>query len=271
MPELPEVETVRRGISPALLGKRLLGARVREHRLRWPVDADLDERLRGRHVLEVTRRGKYLLIRLDRGALILHLGMSGSLRFVPEGTPAAKHDHVDIVVEDGVLLRLRDPRRFGALLFTDDPESHALIRNLGVEPLEPDFDGALLYALTRDRSSAIKPLIMNATLVVGVGNIYANEALYHASIHPDTAAGRLSRKRCDALAEAIKITLRRAVEKGGSTLRDFVDSRGKPGYFQQTYVVYGRTGEPCRACGTPIKEIRHGNRATFFCPKCQKR
>ncbi len=271
MPELPEVETVRLGISPSLLGKRLLGAEVRDARLRWPVPADLDMRVRGRRVEHVDRRGKYLLLRLDRGVLIVHLGMSGSLRLVRAGTPAARHDHVDLAIEDGWLLRLRDPRRFGALLHTDDPTHHPLIRDLGIEPLSDDFNGAWLHDRTRNRSSAIKPLLMNAGLIVGVGNIYANESLFHAGIHPDTAARRLSRPRCERLAAAIRSTLARAIERGGSTLRDFVDSRGKPGYFQQEYAVYSREGEPCRVCATPIRHLRHGNRATFFCPTCQKR
>ncbi len=271
MPELPEVETVRRGISPALIGQCLRGACVREPRLRWPVPTDLDARVRGRRVLSVDRRGKYLLVRLDRGALILHLGMSGSLRFVADDTPIDKHDHIDLLIDDGRRLRFRDPRRFGAMLHCPDPDTHPLIAHLGVEPLSSAFDGAWLHAATRNRTAAIKPLLMDASLVVGIGNIYANEALFHAGIHPGTQAGRLSRPRCDRLVDAIRATLARAIDNGGSTLRDFVDARGKPGYFQQQYAVYGRIGESCHACGSPIKMLRHGNRATFFCPACQKR
>lgn len=271
MPELPEVETVRRGISPALIGKRLRGACVRESRLRWPVPVDLDARVRGRGVVSVERRGKYLIIRLDRGALLLHLGMSGSLRLVSDETPVEKHDHLDLLIDGGRRMRFRDPRRFGALLHCTDPDTHPLIAHLGIEPLSDTFDGAWLHAATRDRASAIKPLLMDAGTVVGIGNIYANEALFHAGIHPGTRAGRLSRRRCDRLVDAIRATLLRAIETGGSTLRDFVDARGKPGYFQQNYAVYGRVGERCHACCSPIRMLRHGNRATFFCPQCQKR
>lgn len=271
MPELPEVETVRRGISPALLGKRLRGADVREARLRWPVPTDLDAQVRGQRVLAVERRGKYLIVRLDRGALILHLGMSGSLRLVSDKIPLDRHDHIDLLIEGGQRLRYRDPRRFGALLFCMAPETHPLIAHLGIEPLSDDFDADRLHAVSRGRTAAIKPLLMDASLVVGIGNIYANEALFHAGIHPGTQAGRLSRQRCGRLVDAIRMTLQHAIDTGGSTLRDFVDARGKPGYFQQHYAVYGRIGECCHACGTPIRMLRHGNRATFFCPTCQKR
>jgi formamidopyrimidine-DNA glycosylase len=271
MPELPEVETVRRGIAPALVGKTLLGARVRQPSLRWPVPADLDARLKGRQVHAVERRGKYLLAHLDRSTLILHLGMSGSLRLTPQECAPEKHDHVDILLEGGRLLRYRDPRRFGAILLADTPEQHPLIASLGVEPLSPEFDGDWLYALTRGRSGPIKPLLMNAGLLVGVGNIYANESLFRAGIHPETPAGRLSRPRCARLAASIRSTLEQAIQAGGSTLRDFVDGEGKPGYFQQSYAVYGREGAPCRVCGATVQSIRQGNRATFFCRTCQKR
>lgn len=271
MPELPEVETVRRGIAPALIGRHLLGANIRQARLRWPVPDDLGAMIAGRLVTDVRRRGKYLLIHLDRGSLIVHLGMSGSLRLVQPDTPIGKHDHIDIIPEGERLLRYRDPRRFGTLLYSDDPYAHPLIASLGVEPLGPDFDGAWLHALTRGRRGPIKPLLMNAGHLVGVGNIYANESLFRAGIHPSTLARRLSRTRCDRLAACIRETLEQAIQAGGSSLRDFVDGDGKPGYFQQGYAVYGRAGEPCRVCGQTIDALRHGNRATFFCPSCQKR
>lgn len=271
MPELPEVETVRRGIAPTLIGKRLLGAQVRQPQLRWPVPGDLDARLRERRILDIGRRGKYLLIRLDRGALILHLGMSGSLRLVHPETPLEKHDHIDLIPEGDRILRFRDPRRFGALLYCDAPEQHPLIASLGIEPLSAEFDGAWLYTLTRGRSGPIKPLLMNASLLVGVGNIYANESLYRAGIHPATPAGRLTRPRCARLVASIRLTLERAILAGGSSLRDFVDGQGKPGYFQQQYTVYGREGLPCAVCAGTIRMLRQANRATFFCPTCQKR
>lgn len=272
MPELPEVETTRRGIAPGLIGRRLLGARVREARLRWPVPPDLDARLAGRRVEALERRGKYLITRFaGEGALILHLGMSGSLRWTATETPAGKHDHVDLLVEGGAILRYRDPRRFGAILYSDAPEAHPLLAGLGLEPLGEDFDGAWLHALTRGRKGPIKPLIMNAALLVGVGNIYANESLFAAGIHPATAAGRLSKTRCARLATCIRATLERAIAAGGSSLRDFVDGHGRPGYFQQSYAVYGRAGEPCHTCGAPIETTRQGNRATFHCPRCQPR
>jgi formamidopyrimidine-DNA glycosylase len=270
MPELPEVETVRRGLAPHLENQRILGARVRDGRLRWPVPADLDETLRGRTVRTLARRGKYLLFRFDFGALICHLGMSGSLRLTEASITPEKHDHLDLPLEDGRLLRYRDPRRFGAVLWSDDPDRHPLLASLGVEPLSSDFDGASLYALCRGRTTAIKALLMDAHLVVGIGNIYANEALFHADIDPRLAAGRLSRPRCARLSDAVKETLTRAIAAGGSTLRDFVDGQGKPGYFQQTYFVYGRAGEACRRCGSPIRRIRQGARSTFFCPRCQR-
>ncbi len=271
MPELPEVETVRRGLAPHLEQRRILGARAREPRLRWPVPAHLDELVRGQTVNTLTRRGKYLLMRLDSGSLICHLGMSGSLRLVEAGVAPEKHDHVDLLLEDGRVLRYRDPRRFGALLWCDDPDRHPLIASLGVEPLAPEFDGAHLHALCRGRTSAVKALLMDAHLVVGIGNIYANEALFHAGIDPRLAAGQLSRPRCARLTAAIKDTLTRAIAAGGSTLRDFVDGHGQPGYFQQTYFVYGRAGAPCRCCAGTIRQIRQGARSTFFCPNCQKR
>ena len=271
MPELPEVETVRRGLAPHLTGRQLAGAEVREPRLRWPIPSDLTARLVGRRIIALTRRGKYLLVHLDAGHLILHLGMSGSLRLVPAGTPPEKHDHVDLLLADGARLRFRDPRRFGALLWSDAPDSHPLIAPLGIEPLEPGFDAEWLYRQTRGRQGPIKSWLMDAHRIVGIGNIYANEALFHAGIHPLLPTGRLTRPRAQRLVTAIKDTLARAIEAGGSSLRDFVDGHGEPGYFQQTYYVYGRAGEPCRQCGTPIRLTRLSNRATSFCPRCQTR
>jgi formamidopyrimidine-DNA glycosylase len=271
MPELPEVETVRRGLAPFLEGHRLLGARIREPRLRWPVAADLDTLLRDRRVERLDRRGKYLLLRLDSGCLICHLGMSGSLRLEKATTTPGKHDHLDLLLEDDRILRYRDPRRFGAFIWSDDPERHPLLAHLGVEPLSPEFDGERLHALCRGRSTSIKALLMDARRLAGVGNIYANEALFHAGIHPLLAAGRLSRPRCARLAAAVRDTLTRAIAAGGSSLRDFVDARGNPGYFQQSYFVYERAGEPCRACGATIRRISQGGRSTYFCPRCQKR
>jgi formamidopyrimidine-DNA glycosylase len=272
MPELPEVETVRRGLAPILAGSRILGARVRESRLRWPVPGELDQQLHDRVLRAIDRRGKYLLFRLDNDiTLIAHLGMSGSLRVLAEDTPRRKHDHVDILFDSGRVLRFHDPRRFGAILLSEAPEHHPLIADLGLEPLDPCFDGPWLHALTRGRQAPIKTVLMNAHLLVGVGNIYANESLFHAGIHPAARARDLSKPRCARLAESVRATLERAILAGGSTLRDFVDGQGRPGYFQQTYFVYGRADEPCRTCGAPIKVTRQGNRATFFCPSCQKR
>jgi formamidopyrimidine-DNA glycosylase len=271
MPELPEVETVRRGLDPALTGRRLLGVRIREARLRWPVPADLGRHIGSARIRALERRGKYLLLRLERGTLILHLGMSGSLRLLDAPTPPERHDHVDLLLEGGGLLRFRDPRRFGAILWSTDPDRHPLLAGLGVEPLDDAFDGDWLYAATRSHRLAIKALLMDARVVAGIGNIYANEALFHAGIHPLLPARRLGTGRCRRLAEAVRDTLRRAIAAGGSSLRDFVDGHGEPGYFQQTYYVYGRTGEPCHHCGAAIRLDRLAGRATFFCPRCQRK
>lgn len=269
MPELPEVETTRRGVAPHLEGQTLLGAAVRQPALRWPVPPDLDQILRGETILAVRRRAKYLLLECQRGTLLIHLGMSGSLRVMPAGTPPQKHDHLDLLL-DGRLLRYRDPRRFGAVLWHVGPiERHPLLNALGPEPLSAAFDGAALLEAMRRRQSAIKLAIMDNHIVVGVGNIYANEALFHAGIAPTRAANALTRGDCDRLATEIKAVLMRAIDAGGSTLRDFVDSEGKPGYFQQSYMVYGRQEAPCRRCGTPIRHIRQGQRSTYYCPLCQ--
>jgi formamidopyrimidine-DNA glycosylase len=271
MPELPEVETVLRGLRSHLTGVRLDGAEVREARLRWPVPPDLGLIVSGRHIRDCRRRGKYLLLELDRWSLILHLGMSGSLRLLTVPEAPGPHDHVDLLLEGGRRLRLRDPRRFGAVIATTDPERHPLLAHLGVEPLQESFGGPMLYELTRGRRAPIKALLMDARLIAGIGNIYANEALFHAGIDPRMPAGRLSRPGADRLARAVKDTLVSAIEAGGSSLRDFVDSEGKPGYFQQSYFVYGRAGEPCRRCGRMIRLIRQGSRSSFVCGNCQKR
>lgn len=270
MPELPEVEITRQGILARLAGRRARQVVVRQPRLRWPVPSNLARSLPGQTLASVERRAKYLLMRFDAGTLIVHLGMSGSLRVLEDAPPPGPHDHVDIIF-DGATLRLRDPRRFGAVLWqAGAPEAHPLLRGLGVEPLSDRFDGDVLHRASRGRVVAIKQLIMNAAVVVGVGNIYASESLFRAGIHPRTRAGRLSRPRCDRLAQAIRATLSDALAAGGSTLRDFSGADGAPGYFQQRYFVYDRAGEPCRACGGPIRGVRMGQRSTFYCPVCQK-
>ncbi|MBZ0091265.1 MAG: bifunctional DNA-formamidopyrimidine glycosylase/DNA-(apurinic or apyrimidinic site) lyase [Sulfuricellaceae bacterium] len=271
MPELPEVETTRRGLEPHLAGQRIRAVIIRNPRLRQPIPAELPAILPGRTVKQVLRRAKYLLLDCERGWLIVHLGMSGSLRVLPEETPPEKHDHFDLVLENGLCMRLRDPRRFGAVLWTaDDPLDHPLLARLGIEPLTDEFDGAWLHRQLRGRKTSIKQTLMDGHLLVGVGNIYANEALFRTGIRPQTAAQRLSRPRCDRLAQTIKETLLQALAAGGSSLRDFVDSAGKPGYFQQSYYVYSRQDQACRVCASPIRHLRQGQRSTFYCPACQK-
>jgi len=271
MPELPEVEVTRLGIAAELSGRSISEVTVREGRLRWPVSPEVNTAtLAGNVVRTVARRGKYLLMDCGIGHLIVHLGMSGSLRVVDSGSVAGPHDRVDIAFGDRVL-RLRDPRRFGAVLWTaGDPMRHPLLARLGLEPLSRAFDGPRLHAITRAHRTAIKLVIMDAKGVVGVGNIYASESLYRARIHPATAARRLSLARCTRLAHEIRQTLRDAIRAGGSSLRDYVGTQGEPGYFQQTYGVYGRTGEPCRSCGAPIRRIVQAQRSTFYCPRCQR-
>jgi formamidopyrimidine-DNA glycosylase len=271
MPELPEVETTLRGLSPHLTGQRIKQIIIRNPHLRWPIPDNLPGILRTQTIRQLHRRAKYLLLECDSGTLILHLGMSGSLRVLPSHTPAEKHDHFDLLLANGNLMRLRDPRRFGAVLWHEgDIAQHPLLAKLGPEPLLDNFDAQHLYRATRKRSAAIKQLIMDSHVVVGVGNIYASESLFHAGIRPQLPAGKLSLPRCARLVQTIRDTLSASIKQGGSTLRDFVDSNGKPGYFQQSYMVYGRTGEPCRVCGTAIKQIVQGQRSTFYCPGCQK-
>lgn len=270
MPELPEVEVTRCGIAPHLEGELVTAVRVRQPKLRYPVPADLAQRLPGQRLLTVRRRAKYLLLDFAEGSLMLHLGMSGSLRIVDAALPADKHDHFDLVVGQRAL-RLRDPRRFGAVLWLPHPaEMHPLLADLGLEPLESGFDGAALRALCAGRRTPIKQLIMDGHLLVGVGNIYASESLFRARIHPQTPAGRLSGARCDRLAVCIRETLQDALAAGGSSLRDFVHSDGSSGYFQQHYFVYGRAGEPCRVCGGKVAKRVMAQRASFFCPRCQR-
>jgi len=272
MPELPEVETACRGIRPHVAGQRVTRVIVRERRLRWPVPAALGKELPGHSIDAVERRAKYLLLRTRVGTVILHLGMSGSLRVVPCDTPPAKWDHVDIALANGRCLRLRDPRRFGALLWTTaDPDAHRLLRSLGPEPLGDAFHGDTLFEATRGRKLAIRDLLLNARVVAGVGNIYANEALFQAGIRPQRPAGRLTRVDCARLAATIRATLERAIQAGGTTLRDFQNADGLPGYFQQTLSVYGREGQACPRCQTPIKRLLLGQRSAFYCPKCQPR
>lgn len=269
MPELPEVETTRLGLLPRLQGRALRGIVVRNPRLRWPVPEDLEARLTGRALQGLARRGKYLLFDFGAVTQIVHLGMSGSLRFAEAGEPAALHDHLDWLFDDDILLRLRDPRRFGAVLWTDDPVQHPLLAHLGPEPLTPAFDAAYLHAQCQRRNVAIKQVIMDAQVVVGVGNIYASESLFHAGIRPATAARRLSRPACARLASAIKQVLTAAIAAGGSSLRDYVHSSGELGYFQLQTRVYDRAGLPCKSCAAPIRRIVQGQRASFYCPVCQ--
>lgn len=271
MPELPEVETTRMGLAPHLAGRRVRAVLVRERRLRWPVPDDLSQSLTGARLERLERRAKYLLFRFERGTLLAHLGMSGSLRLVAPDHPWLTHDHVEIDFEGAPRLRLNDPRRFGSLHWIEDePGAHFLLAGLGPEPLQPGFDGDYLYARSRGRKVSVKSFIMDATVVVGVGNIYAAEALYRAGIRPSRAAGRVALARYRALADAIRAVLGEAVAMGGTTLRDFVGSDGRPGYFRQSLDAYGRGGEPCRRCGGLLRASRLGQRATVFCPNCQR-
>lgn len=307
MPELPEVETTRRGLAAHLTGLVIKDVVIRNGSLRWPISKNLPKLLRGQAVGSLKRRAKYLLMDCGNGTLILHLGMSGSLRILPANTPAEKHDHFDLILGNGTLMRLRDPRRFGAVLWhTGDVLAHPLLASLGPEPLEDEvstpslalplmeplairlgrqttpakslvmqgggdiFNARYLYHATRGRSVSIKQCIMDNHIVVGVGNIYANEALFRAGIKPQLAAGKLSLPRCAKLVAEIRATLAEAIKLGGSSLRDFVNTAGNPGYFQQHYWVYGRAGEACRRCAAPIRQIRQGQRSSFYCASCQK-
>lgn len=270
MPELPEVETTRRGIAPHVEGHRVRAVVLRRPDLRWPIPAEISRLLPGQTVTTVERRAKYLLLHTARGSALLHLGMSGSLRVLPKATAVGKHDHVDLELDSGLVLRLNDPRRFGCLLWQAPGSVHELLRELGPEPLSPAFHGDYLFERSRGRTSAVKPWLMDQAVVVGVGNIYASEALFAAKIAPERAAGSVSRARYVHLAEAIQRILQHSIERGGTTLRDFLSPDGAPGYFEQELLVYGREGEPCRICTTRVRAVRLGQRSTFFCPRCQR-
>ena len=275
MPELPEVETTRRGIAPYLIGRRVLGVTLRRADLRWPIPAAISELLPGQRIEAVERRAKYLLLHTQAGSALLHLGMSGVLRVLPPDAPVGKHDHVDITLERSAtqadrILRFTDPRRFGCLLWQAPGEIHPLLANLGPEPLTDAFDGDLLWHLSRSRKAAVKLFLMDNAVVVGVGNIYASEALFAAGIDPRRPAGSISRARYARLAAEVKRILAWAIERGGTTLRDFLDPDGAPGYFFRELNVYGRTGEACHVCGTAIRQVTLGQRSTFWCPHCQR-
>lgn len=270
MPELPEVETTRRGIEPHLAGRRVLRAVLRRPDLRWPIPPEIADELPGQRIESVQRRAKYLILQAQTGAAILHLGMSGSLRVLAPGVPVRAHDHVDLELDDGQLLRFNDPRRFGALLWQPQGSLHPLLAGLGPEPLSPAFSGEHLFRISRGRSAPVKTFLMDQAVVVGVGNIYAAESLFAAGIDPRRAAGRVSLARYQALASAVREILAYAIVRGGTTLRDFLAPDGAPGYFEQELKVYGREGQPCGACGTGLKHMSLGQRATVWCPRCQR-
>lgn len=270
MPELPEVETTRRGVSPHSVGKKLTQLRVRNRAMRWPVPAGLEKTLANKKLLDITRRGKYLLFEFTHGTAILHLGMSGSLRVMPTASSPGKHDHIDLCFGSNCL-RFNDPRRFGCFLWTDEHiNEHTLIAHLGPEPLSNAFTSEYLFQRTRKRSQNIKTFIMDAKIVVGVGNIYANEALFNAGIHPLKAAGKITKNQSEQLTEEIKRVLSAAIKRGGTTLRDFVGGDGKPGYFAQELNVYGRGGEACNACSKLLTEKHIAQRSTVYCTQCQR-
>lgn len=270
MPELPEVETTRRGLEPHLKGQTILRLTVHEPRLRWPVQEDLPQRLAGQQVLAVDRRAKYLLLRLTRGTVLWHLGMSGSLRIVPSALPSDPHDHIDLALSSGHTVRFNDPRRFGCVIYvTGEPTAHPLLSKLAPEPFDAAFDADYLWRISRRRKVSVKQLIMNGQLVTGVGNIYASEALFQAGIRPRRAARGLTREEIRRLLAAIRKVLRQAIRVGGTTLRDYVNPDGNPGYFRQKLFVYERQGAPCRICRTPIRALTQGQRSTYFCPRCQ--
>ena len=271
MPELPEVETTRRGIEPHALGRRIVALEVYESRLRWPVPRSLAARVAGQRVTATERRAKYLLIRLTSGTLLVHLGMSGSLRVLSADSPRTTHDRFDLRLDSGQTLRFNDPRRFGSLHFTsEDPARHRLLVHLAPEPFDPAFDADYLWKVTRTRRLTIKQLLMNSRLVAGVGNIYASEALFRARIRPARQARRVSRAEAARLVRAVRAVLAQAIRVGGTTLRDFVGADGSPGYFRQKLYVYERAGKPCRVCGTLIRQIAQQGRSTYYCPHCQR-
>ena len=278
MPELPEVEVTRLGIQPHLEGRRLSTVKIIDGRLRWPVPSNLDKLLSGQKVLGITRRGKYLLMQFDVGYLLLHLGMTGTLRVLPSSDPLKTHDRVTFEF-DKLSLRLHDPRKFGAVLWHPKSagpiEKNTLLQKLGVEPFSPEFSGELgaevLYQHSRKRSVAVKQFLLAGQAVVGVGNIYCSESLFEAGIHPAKAAGKLTRPQCSRLADAVRLILKKAIAAGGSSLKDFVNSEGDPGHFMVQTKVYDRKNQPCKVCKTPVRQIVQGQRSTYFCPQCQKR
>lgn len=270
MPELPEVETTRRGIEPHLVQRRIARAVLRRPDLRWPIPPEITQELPGQRIEAVERRAKYLILRAETGDAILHLGMSGSLRVLPTGVPVRTHDHVDLELDDGQLLRFNDPRRFGALLWQAQGQTHPLLAGLGPEPMSAEFSGEHLFRLSRGRAAPIKTFLMDQAIVVGVGNIYAAESLFRAGIDPRRAAGKVSLARYQALAEAVREILAYAIVRGGTTLRDFLAPDGAPGYFEQELLVYGREGQACKLCGTQLKHMALGQRATVWCPRCQR-
>ncbi len=272
MPELPEVETVRRGIEPHVIGRKIVNVTVRDRRLRWPIPANLSQWLLGKKVSGTSRRGKYLMLQFKEGdRLIIHLGMSGRLFVLKPGHPLKKHDHVDIELSGGVMLRFNDPRRFGAILpWPADEKGHVLIDGMGPEPFTEAFNGDYLFELSRGRSAPVKNFIMDGSVVVGAGNIYAAESLFRSGIRPAKAAGKVTRAQYQVLAKHIREVLGEAIKRGGTTLKDFAGADGAPGYFQQKLFVYGREGEPCLVCKTTIKCTVIGQRSSFYCPSCQK-
>jgi len=269
MPELPEVETTRRGLDPHIAGRRIAVLTVHEPRLRWPVPEDLAAKLAGQRITGTGRRAKYLLISLESGTLLVHLGMSGSLRILPADTPRMTHDHYDLVLESGSALRFNDPRRFGSLHYTSgDPRQHPLLARLAPEPFEPEFDPEYMWRITRRRRASIKQVVMNSRLVVGVGNIYASEALFRARIRPRRQARSLSREEAARLVKAVRAVLAMAIKVGGTTLRNYVGADGEPGYFRQKLYVYER--KECRRCGTAIRRVTQQGRSSYYCPVCQR-
>jgi formamidopyrimidine-DNA glycosylase len=269
MPELPEVETTRRGLAPHVTGRRIDDVVLRRPDLRWPIPPEV-QALRGERIEDVRRRAKYLLLDTPAGSALLHLGMSGSLRVLPGDTPLRAHDHVDLALDSGHVLRFNDPRRFGCLLWQPPGTTHALLAGLGPEPLSDAFDGDHLFRRSRGRTAPVKAFLMDQAIVVGVGNIYAAEALFMAGISPLREAGKVSRERYARLADAVKAILAHAIRRGGTTLRDFISPDGAPGYFEQELAVYGRGGEPCRACARALREAAIGQRASVWCARCQR-
>jgi formamidopyrimidine-DNA glycosylase len=270
MPELPEVETTVRGLRPVVVDRQIEAVMIRERRLRWPVSRGLNRILGGQRVVSVSRRAKYILLNFSHGTVMIHLGMSGRLRVVPVDTPPVKHDHVDFVLDSGKVLRFHDPRRFGSVLWVaQDYSNSKLIKGLGPEPFDPALTGTILHQVSRGRKTSIKQFVMDGRIVVGVGNIYASEALFRAGIRPGRAAGRVTLSQYERLLDAIRQVLAEAIEAGGTTLRDYSRVTGEPGYFEQSLDVYDRAGRPCVNCATPIRRKVIGQRASYYCPRCQ--